>query len=303
MKKDKYQILVNTTGQTFNLPIYLENTVDEMGVMVGFDGDIEQIEQLCDFSYTQTGSTIQVYNTVNRDKLKKITEATFTISWGDGTYSSLPVSLTDSLTTITKTYSGVGEITISLTLDSPWTTQKLQKIVTIPQNLSTPNPLGTFSGFTIPYTSLLGSQNYLNDLDYTNYTGDTTFYFTAIGRSRISELKLYGSNGYSGVTTGMTENLIYSAYTIDNLTYMDFPDGLTTITGTTTEYTKEEIFNKMLTRNEHFLGFVDDPTIYSDVFIERGKQGVLEKSLRLGEVDNIGVLDIYGNGFFNVRKQ
>jgi hypothetical protein len=59
----------------------------------------------------------------------------------------------------------------------------------------------------------------------------------------------------------------------------------------------------MITRNEHFLGFIDEPVIYSDIFVERGKQGVLEKSLRLSELDNTGELNIYGNGYFNIRKQ
>jgi len=65
----------------------------------------------------------------------------------------------------------------------------------------------------------------------------------------------------------------------------------------------ETVVDAMLTRNEHFLGFIDDPVIYSDIFVERGKQGVCEHNLRLGEVDNIGELEVYGNGFFTVRKQ
>jgi hypothetical protein len=75
------------------------------------------------------------------------------------------------------------------------------------------------------------------------------------------------------------------------------------ITGTTTGFTKEEVFNNMITRNEHFLGFIDDPTIYSDIFVERGRQGVMESNLRLGEIDNMSELDVYGNGYFNVKKQ
>jgi hypothetical protein len=59
----------------------------------------------------------------------------------------------------------------------------------------------------------------------------------------------------------------------------------------------------MLTRNEHFLGFIDDPTVYSDIFVERGRQGVMEVNLRLGEIDNMSELDVYGNGFFKVKKQ
>ena len=75
------------------------------------------------------------------------------------------------------------------------------------------------------------------------------------------------------------------------------------ITGNTTGYTKEEVFNKVITRNEHFLGFIDDPQVYSDIFVERGKQGVMENNLRLGEIDNMDELEIYGNGYFKVRKQ
>jgi hypothetical protein len=75
------------------------------------------------------------------------------------------------------------------------------------------------------------------------------------------------------------------------------------ITGSTESFTKEEVINRMITRDEHFLGFIDEPIIYSDIFVERGKQGVMEKNLRLSEIDNIGEMEVYGNGYFNVRKQ
>jgi hypothetical protein len=75
------------------------------------------------------------------------------------------------------------------------------------------------------------------------------------------------------------------------------------ITGTTVGFTKEEVFNKLITRNEHFLGFVDEPIIYSDIFVQRGKQNVMENNLRLCEVDNIGELSVYQNEFFVIKKQ
>ena len=77
----------------------------------------------------------------------------------------------------------------------------------------------------------------------------------------------------------------------------------TMITGKTTNFTKEEVINNVITRNEHFIGFIDDPTVYSDIFVERGRQGVMEPNLRLGEIDNMSELDVYGNGYFKVRKQ
>jgi len=293
-----------TKGEAYGehmLPIFLETHVDEMGVMVGFDGELEQVEQICNFSYTQTGNTVQVYNTVDTSKVSEIHYIDFTVSWGDGTTSILSTTGI----TATKTYSSTGETTISISINTPWSQFETKKKVQVPSNTTVSNPLGTFSGFTIPYTNISGqSQNYLNDLDYngTN-TGYTTFTYAAIGKSKISELKLYGSNIYSGVTTGVTNGVTYSAYTIDNLYYQDFEDGITTITGTTSGFTKEEVINKVITRNEHFLGFIDEPVIYSDIFVERGKQGVMEKTLRLSEIDNTGELSIYGNGYFNIRKQ
>lgn len=305
-------ISTSLTGisESYNLPIFLESTVDELGVMVSFDGGVEQIEQLCNFTYTQSGSMVTVYNSVNPDKLRKIVEQTYTIEWGDGSTSGLTVNsgvVGQGLPSKTHTYTGTTGYTLSLSLDSPWTQEKISKNIIVPQNISVANPLGTFTGMTIPaYTNITGqTQDYLNNLDYTNNTGNTISGFTymALGKSRINELKQYGTSSITGMSTGITEGSVWSGYTIDGLYYRDFPDNYTMITGTTTGFTKEEVFNNMITRNEHFLGFIDDPTIYSDIFVERGRQGVMENNLRLGEIDNMSELDVYGNGYFNVKKQ
>jgi hypothetical protein len=190
--------------------------------------------------------------------------------------------------------------------------------------------------FTIPsyllsdgtYSTATGkTQSYLTDLEYpsgfTAYpTGATatSFTFMAIGSSRLAELKKYGSTGHTQtLTSGTISGVTYTGYTIDGLSYKDMANGYTQITGNTANYfttlpvgykvgdsptyATEYVMNKVLTRNEHFLGFVEQPRVYSDVFVERGKQGVMEMNLRLGEIDNMGELTIYGNGFFNVKKQ
>ena len=284
-----------------------------MGVMTSFDGSMEQVEQLCNFTYNQSGSKVIVYNTVNPDKLRKIVDQSYTIKWGDGTSGSLTVNsgvLYSNFPTASHTYSSNGNYTLSLTLDSPWSKEKIDKKITVPNTGSVvTNPLGTFSGFTIPYTNITGSLNYLNNLDYTNNTGNTIFKYMAIGGSKIAELKKYGETTVSSslYTTGMFSGSAYTGYTLssdDNkLFYMDFADGYTMITGTTSAFTKEEVFNNVITRNEHFIGFIDDPTVYSDIFVERGRQGIMEPNLRLGEVDNMSELDVYGNGYFKVKKQ
>lgn len=299
----------------FCLPLFLETTVDELGVMVGFSGEMEQVEQLCNFTYSgiTNSYTLTISNAVNPDKLRTIVEQNFTINWGDGTTGTIGSTQFSQVSHVYPTITSGKTYEVSIYLESPWATQKLTKSIRLPiKNTSTiNNEFGTFTGYTIAGDYF--SQDYINNLDYTTSgttypTGYTGFTYAAIGGSRLDEKKLYGSMIYTGTTIGYDPNLEqnYTGYTIDSFYYRDYPDGYTMITGSTkgtTEIPKEEVPVFCLTRNEHFLGFVDEPTIYSDIFVERGKQGVMEKNLRLSEIDNIGELEIYGNGYFNIRKQ
>lgn len=307
MQSNKYEIL-KETGTTFNLPIYLESSADEMGVMVGFDGEIQQVDQLVNFSYSGVTGTkiINIYSTTNPDKLRKIVEQVYVLTWGDGTPSeTLTINNgvpNTNLPTLTHTYgNSITESVVTITFNSPWGTQIVSKKITLPFINPTLiiNPIGSFSGVTMPIEI-----DYINNLDNTtNSIGPAIIKYMGIGQSRIEELRKYGQTTFNGVTTGTTDGTTWSGYTLDNLYYQDFSDGYTLITGSTSTFTKEEVINRMITRNEHFIGFIDEPTIYSDIFVERGKQGVMEKNLRLGEIDNVGEIDIYGNGYFNVRKQ
>jgi hypothetical protein len=368
---DNWNLYTGFTGYEYEIPIYLESDVDEMGVMVSFDGNMEQVEQLVNFTYRISGSHVTIYSTVNPDKLRKIVDQDFTIDWGVKQNITGSLSITGSLdsnggvlysnfptasfnyTPYTSSYTGsyketysgsnISSFDISIFLNSPWSNQKITKNITIFNTGSITdnvNVLGTFSGFTIPYTQITGSLNYLNDYEYSN-TGYTatptkTFKFMAIGQSRIGEFKRYGETTPYGVDSGsLSDGTKYTGYTVDDLYYMDREDGFTQITGSvpnyrfgptsgytyeisgntintvpylttsgnTTEFATEYVINHMLTRNEHFLGFIDDPTVYSDIFVERGRQGVMEVNLRLGEIDNMSELDVYGNGFFKVKKQ
>jgi len=181
------------------------------------------------------------------------------------------------------------------------------------------NDLGILH-FTVP-TDYSGNtktidQQYLYDYEYNVSTGNTIFSYVGIGSSRLSELKQYGSTGYTqdlvfGSKTDNDVTIYYTGYTFTytigddttTLQYYDRSDGYTEIMGNTTGFTQEEVINYMLTREEHFLGFVEQPRVYSDIFVNRGKQGVLENNLRLGEIDNMGELSIYGNKYFNIKKQ
>ena len=323
---NSWTLYTGSLGYDHVIPIALEASADEMGVMSSFDGNMEQVEQLINFTYNQSGSVVTVYNTVNPDKLRKIVEQTYTIKWGDGTSGSLNVNngvLYSNFPTASHTYSTTGSYTLNLSLDSPWSKERISKNITVPNTGSVvQNVLGTFSGFTIPFTQITGSLDYLNNSKFSSFTGSSVLKYMAIGGSKIGELKKYGETTVSSsmYVTGLFSGSAYTGYTLEtgsiisgslvtgsipsgSLWYMDFADGYTMITGKTSNFTKEEVINNVITRNEHFIGFIDDPSVYSDIFVERGRQGIMEQNLRLGEIDRILELDVYGNGFFKVRKK
>jgi len=310
MKNLEYKILF-TSGTTYNLPVFLESSLKEMGIMVGFDGNIEQIEQFCNFTYTGNENAITVYNTLNTNKLKTIINSVFNISWGDGSLDdtlSMPTVYDSNLPYVSHTYSNIGVYIIRITINSPWKIESIEKMVCVPfvNSYGFPTDFGTLT-FTVPYSDppVEQSQTYLEDYTLqTGQTNDTIISFIGVGQSRIDEVRNYGTiTTYSGITIGSNDAGDYTGYTIDGLYYMDYADGYTYITGLTSSFLHEEIYEGMITRNEHLIGFVQEPTIYSDIFIERGKQGILERSLRLGEIDSTGELEIYGMGFFTIYTQ
>lgn len=307
MEDNRYRIRFQS-GATHNLPVFLSDNAEQLGVMVGFDGGVAQIDEQSNFTYSGTGNTITIYNTVNTNKFAFYVDATFIIDWGDGDTSTLPMTGVNdpNLSNTSHTYTTNGNKTIKITINSPWTVTELEKIITVPyvSSFGFPTDLGTLT-FTIPYSDPeeTTEQTYL--IDYRTQTGQTNdaiIGFQGVGKSRVDEFKLYGTNkGYDWSQLSIVSG--YTGYTLDNLTYVDAPDGTTIITGTTADFYNEEVYNGMITRNEHFIGFVEDLSIYSDVFVERGRMGVMERNFRLSEIDNNGELENYGNGYFNVIKQ
>lgn len=274
--------------------------------MVGFDGNIAQVEETSNFTYSGNSNTLTIFNTVNTNRLSFLIDSVFTIFWGDGLSSVLPMTgINDqNISSTGHTYTTGGEKTITVTIESPWNVTELKKTVVLPfvSSFGFPTDLGSLT-FTVPYSDppVTTDQTYLQD--YTTLTGNTPgtiIGFQGVGKSRVDENRLYGTgNTYTGITIVSG----YTGYTIDGLTYVDTPDGTTIISGSTAQYYDDEVYSGMITRNEYFIGFVVEPDIFSDVFVERGQQGVMEKNLRLTEIDNTGELEIYGNGYFNVRKQ
>lgn len=58
-----------------------------------------------------------------------------------------------------------------------------------------------------------------------------------------------------------------------------------------------------LIQQEYLFGIISNPEVESDVFIDRGAISIMELHLRLSEINNIGELTRYGNGFYNINKE
>ena len=148
MDKKYYKILRSTTGLTHNVPVYLNCGAYEMGGMVGFEGDIEQVEQITNFNYEHTGgNTIRLYNTVNRDVLKIIKNETFTIDWGDGSTDTIGVGMGTNLEFVDHTFSSANTFEVTITLNNNWTKRKLSKKITVPKDITINNLFSNYSQY------------------------------------------------------------------------------------------------------------------------------------------------------------
>jgi hypothetical protein len=92
------------------------------------------------------------------------------------------------------------------------------------------------------------------------------------------------------------------AYTIDGVDYYDYDDGSSIYIVESSGLTQDWLVSSGLTKDEALLNVIDQLQVFSNVYIERGKNSALETIHRLGEVSTIGGLVSYGYKFFNVNK-
>ena len=102
---------------------------------------------------------------------------------------------------------------------------------------------------------------------------------------------LDGSTGYT-VGTGITQSV----------QFFDLSDGSTIYSGLSSGLISEWLLEEPIVKEEHLLKISMQPEVQSNIFIERGKNSAYERIQRIGEVDNLGDLENYGYGFFNVVK-
>jgi len=311
------------TGLT--VPILFTQKLDDIGYYSEFDGNILQKDLVNNFIYSASSAnpyTYFVVNTSDNDYKKYLGQSTFVIDWGDfnptqsfNTY--LPNYLTHNYVPLPSSY------VISVSAITPWGINIIQKTIDVPfTGMTIPNPLGTayfipgqdnWSGIPTSYDFIFTGDS-INEVSAQTSNNFVSIPFTITGTtySRLNDLAQYGTqkyvpglvvtgtSGIVGVYYGTNPNGVVS-YMIDNILFNDYPNGITTYNILSSGITSQMITQTPLTKDEALIGVIMQPEVQSSVFVERGKNTVLERMERLGEIDNMGDLEKYGYSFFNVK--
>lgn len=311
------------TGLT--IPILLRQTTMDSGYYSPFDGDILQTDVVNNFilsGNTQEPYTYNLYNTSEQYQ-KFIELATYSVNWGDGSPRQIVTGFTPNY--ISHTYpTGEREYVVRLEQINPWGKIIVEKTIVTPiKNKIIYNPngraffqsnIGSWSATPISYDYIFtgDSENNVNSQVSSNYL-NIPFIVSGESKSRLTDLYQYGPNPYIvgapiiknnqvyGVVTDI--DLVFTAYTIQNIDYYDYADGTTIFFMRSSGFTEENITAVPITKDELLLKVTDQGQIQTDVFIERGKNSAFERLQRLGEIDGLGDLINYGYGFFNVEKK
>ena len=314
----------NTSSLTgLTVPILLtQNTID-LGYYSVFDGAISQINVVNNFIFSSTTGnpfTWYVYNTADVEFNAYLQLSTYYLDWGDGTPLQ-PIN-TYAPNSIVHTYNtNPSGYTITLSQNNPWGNTKVSKNIQTPY-VEVPdfNPQGTayFTPNVGSWSATPISYNYIFTGDSVNLVEDqvssayVSVPFTVSGYtdSRINDLAFYGTPKFKllvpvqknnvdyGIITEI--NLVYTAYTIQNVDYVDYSDGTTIFFLQSSGLTADWMVQEPLVKDELLLGVIAQAEVQSNIFIERGKNSAYERIQRIGEVDNLGDLTKYGYYFFNV---
>lgn len=325
-----------TGGKSFltdlSIPILFTQDYQDVGYYSPFDGFLSQCNEEINFTYfkgTGVGSPrkLCVYNTSNVN-LKYIKKTEFTINWGDASEPEAMTTLFPNFSCHTYpqdrnifniTLSGLNKLGIFT----------ITKKVTIPYNVATfsdVNGTVSFSSNNGSWLNTPTSQDYIYQYDNYNTISEQIQFqsdfaminslpipFTISGytNSRLSELFIYGANKLSTTavitlkdgTTGKTISTSpqYTSYTINTMTYYDYPDGKSIFVVLSSGITSDMIVESAITKFDYLMNVINDTEIQSSVFIERGKNSGTETFRRIGEVGSTGELKTYGYNFFDVR--
>ncbi len=303
-----------------SVPILFNQTFDDMGFYSPFDGFILQKDVVTNFVVSGDPTNqykVYLYNT--SDEFKKFLKlSNYTIDWGDGTVEPFTEKFPNYKE---HTYPPTNDrYIIKLTQKNPWGITDIEKPIDIPNTpITINNQLGniTFTAQGGNWANIPINYNFIFTGDSENtvsaQVSNQSVTISGYTSSKLTNLKLYGPTKYdtSIVVKKKNENYgrvteitnAYTAYTIQNVDYYDYPNGKTIFFMDSEGLTEEMLVAEPITKEEVLFGVVSSPEIQSQIFIDRGKTSAFEGIQRLGEVDNIGDLVSYGYGFFKIKEQ
>lgn len=316
-----------------SVPVMLTETVTDFGYYSVFDGAIYQKDIMTNFLFTpdiNNPMSCKFYNTSEIDLYPFLKDYVYTVDWGDGTP-------TETVTpNMVHTYTDNGEFVITMSGTSLGVINVIKKTITIPFNpvtITDPKGVAHFSPINGSWSATPISYDYIfagdEKCDENIHSSDvfTTLPFIVSGytNSTINDLQCFGpantlyagkfkldeevkiGDGIYGTVWTPNPNEVYTAYTINDIDYYDYPTNIgdseysTLFIVRSSGLTYSELVCSGLTKNEALINAIDEPEIQSDIFVERGQYSAFESIQRLNEVDNMGSLLKYGYGFFSIR--
>lgn len=302
------------TGLT--IPILLTQDCIDIGYYSEFDGAIQQKETALNYIFSANSEyEYCIYNTSILNSYTK--ESEYEIYWGDNSKVETMITV-KSCHTYPKTNA---KYVIKLIQKNNFGTNIISKTVTIPfdKDKVSDNPNGTIEFIPSggPWKNSPISYDYIftgdTGMHIDDYVYDNEVTITGYTKSNLIELSLYGKTPYKvgvdvikdGSVYGRVTNIndLFTGYTIQDIKYVDYPFGVTTFEVKSKGLTKDTIKLVPIVKNEALLKAVDDVQIFSNVFVERGKNSGYEKVQRLGEVKTLQDMEKYGYGYFKLTNK
>jgi hypothetical protein len=305
-----------------SVPILFRQTAVDSGYYSPFDGAVLQKDVVTNFLFSSTTESPYVYNIYNTSEQfqKFLNLSSYKVDWGDGTPKQIITNYSPN--TLNHTYPlETREYVVTLEQTNPWGIIKVSKLIKTPfTNPTIYNPQGEafFAPSSGNWIETPVSYNYIFSGDAVNVVSEQTsnnyitipFTVSGITKSRINELAQYGSPKFqvgvpvisNGQIWGAISNInpTFTAYTITDVDYYDYNDGITIFFQQSSGLTENNLQASPITKDEVLLKVVDQAQVQTNVFLERGKASAYERIMRLGEIDNLGDMLNYGYGFFRL---
>ena len=302
------------------IPVLLKQEYQDIGYYSVFDGNVSQINVSENFIFIKNPdnsnlNSIRIYNTSENSNINFLTTSFFQISWGDGS----AIELLDSTNEyFDHTYSDNGTYEIKLIHVTSFGQIIVTKDITLPYGVTEiDNPYGTvtFQKSEDSWSTIPIEMNFYTSADTTTdaeiQVVELPYLITGYTKSKIGDIKTYGGfpqievsvpidGGGTGVITDETST--YTAYTINDIGYIDYSDGTSIFQYYSSGLTETLVEYEPIVKSEVYLNIIDQAQLLSNVFVERGKNSALENFRRIGEVRTLSSLEEYGYKFFNVIK-